>query len=88
MPVRFGIDGTLKLAKLMHVVSIAGFAAVGLLYGLGHFYYIGVTLAAVVLVYQHSIVKPDDLSKVTQAYFMRNGLVGIMIFLFTLLSLL
>lgn len=88
MPVRFGIPGALCLSKGMHVVSIAGFAAVGLLYGLGWFYYLGVALAAALLIYQHSIVKPDDFSKVTQRYFMRNGLVGILIFLFTLASLL
>jgi 4-hydroxybenzoate polyprenyltransferase len=88
MPVRFGIIGALRLAKLMHFVSIAGFVAVGVRYGLGYLYYAGVALAGAVLIYQHSIVKPDDLSQVTQKYFMRNGLVGIAIFLFTLADML
>lgn len=87
MPVRFGIIGALRLAKLMHLVSIAGFTTVGVLYGLGYLYYTGVALAGAVLIYQHSIVEPDDFSKVTQQYFMRNGLVGIAIFLFTLASM-
>ena len=43
-------------------------------------------LAAGVLVYQHSLVADEDLSRVTQGYFMRNGLVGMAIFLFTVLS--
>ncbi|MDR3589930.1 MAG: UbiA-like polyprenyltransferase [Negativicutes bacterium] len=88
MPVRFGISGALRLAQVMHVGSIAGFTAVGMLYGLGGFYYIGVALAGALLIYQHSIVKPDDFSRVTQPYFLRNGLVGIMIFLFTLAGIL
>ncbi len=88
MPVRFGIGGALRLAKLMHAGSIAGFAAVGALYGLGGFYYVGVALAGALLVYQHSIVRPDDFSRVTQPYFLRNGLVGIMIFLFILAGIL
>ena len=55
---------------------------------LSYIYYCGVVLAALVLYYQHSIIKPDDLSEVTQTYFMRNGLVGISIFLCTLIDLL
>lgn len=88
MAVRFGVQGALGLARLMHTVSIAGFAAVGILLNLPLLYYIGVTLAAVVLVYQHSLVSPGDLSQVTQRYFMRNGLVSILLFVFTVTSLL
>ncbi|MGI6091474.1 MAG: UbiA family prenyltransferase [Veillonellaceae bacterium] len=87
MPVRFGIQGAMNLAKGMHFISIASFVAVGILFNLSWIYYIGVVLAAVVLAYQHSIVSSTDFSKVTQAYFMRNGLVGILVFLFTFASL-
>lgn len=87
MAVRFGIDGALKLSRCMHAISILGFAAVGTLLGLHFIYYIGVILAALVLIYQHSIVSPDDLRQVTQRYFMRNGLVGILLFIFTVISL-
>ncbi len=88
MPVRFGVEGALTLSKLMHAVSTVCFAAVGILLNLMWIYYIGVIVAAVVLLYQHSIVNSRDLSRVTQAYFMRNGLVGISIFVFTLMSVL
>ncbi len=88
MPVRFGVAGALRLARLMHAASVAAFAATGWLAGLGPWYYAGVVLAAAVLVYQHSIVAADDLSRVTQAYFLRNGLVGVALFLFTVVSLL
>jgi len=88
MPVRFGVAGALRLARLMHAASVAAFTATGWLAGLGPWYYAGVVLAAAVLVYQHSIVAADDLSRVTQAYFLRNGLVGVALFLFTVVSLL
>ena len=88
MPVRFGVTGAMKLSKIMHIISIASFLAVGLLLNLSYIYYCGVVLATLVLYYQHSIIKPDDLSEVTQTYFMRNGLVGISIFLCTLIDLL
>lgn len=88
MPVRFGVDGALMLSRIMHAISIAGFAGVGLTLQLTWIYYVGVVLAAGVLVYQHRLVTASDLTKVTQAYFMRNGLVGILIFIFTLISLL
>ncbi|KYZ76866.1 4-hydroxybenzoate octaprenyltransferase [Anaerosporomusa subterranea] len=87
MPVRFGIDQALVLAKLMHSLSISGFIAVGVMLGLGWPYFTGVLLAAGVLVYQHTIVSARNLSAVTQKYFMRNGLVSIFVFLFTLISL-
>lgn len=86
MPVRFGIQGTLLLAKAMHVASILFFALVGIMLNLQLIYFIGVGMAAVVLVYQHSIIRANDFSKVTQAYFMRNGLVSILVCLFTLVS--
>ncbi|MBC8014355.1 MAG: UbiA family prenyltransferase, partial [Sporomusaceae bacterium] len=77
VPVRFGVQGALNIAKAMHVISILGFFAVGHLMHLQWIYYCGVLLAAAVLVYQHSIVSATHLKKVTQAYFMRNGLVSI-----------
>lgn len=88
MPVRFGVQGALTLAKLMHAISITGFTLVGLLLNLHYLYYTGVVAAALVLLYQHSIVSPGDLSRVTQTYFMRNGLVGILLFIFTIIALL
>ena len=49
-------------------------------------YFIGVAIAAATLVYQHRIVSPTDFSRVTQVYFMRNGIVSIAIFVFTWIS--
>lgn len=87
MAVRFTVKGALKISRWMHGMSLACFFAVGVLLNLSGAYYIGVLIAAAVLVYQHSIVAPTDFTRVTQVYFMRNGLVGIFIFLFTFVGL-
>jgi 4-hydroxybenzoate polyprenyltransferase len=88
MPVRFGIPGALTLSRYMHAFSIGCFWLVGYQLQLGAIYFGGVVLAALVLIYQHRLVRDGDFSRVTQAYFMRNGLVGIFILLFTMLNFL
>lgn len=87
MATQFTVPGALKIAKGMHCISILCFIAVGVLLNLAAVYYIGVVIAMITLVYQHSIVSAEDLTRVTQVYFMRNGIVGISIFLFTFASL-
>ena len=83
---KYGAAGALNIARALHVVSIVCFVAVGLMIGLGKMYFVGVAIAAAALVYQHAIVRPNDFREVTQAYFMRNGIVSIAIFIFTWLS--
>lgn len=87
IPVRFGVEGALKISKFMHVISIFGFVMVGFLLQLHFIFYFGVLLAVAVLFYQHLIISPNDLSQVTQRYFMRNGLVSVLLFMFTVISL-
>lgn len=87
MATQFGVAGALNIAKAMHLVCIICFAAVGYLMNLAPVYYAGVLIAAATLVYQHSIVSAKDLSRVTQIYFMRNGIVAIAIFCCTFISL-
>ncbi len=87
IPVRFGLEGGMMIAKAMHIISIIGFFAVGQLMHMQWLYYGGVLLAAIVLVYQHSIINIDNFQQVTQAYFMRNGLVSIALLVFTFMSM-
>ena len=83
----FTAAGALKIARVAHVVSMAGFVVLGVIMGLNLWYYIGVFIAAATLFYQHSIVTARDFSRVTQVYFMRNGIVSVAMFVFTWLSL-
>ena len=83
---KYGAAGALNIARGLHVVSIVCFVIVGLMLNLGGLYFVGVGIAALALIYQHAIVRPNDYREVTQAYFMRNGIVSIAIFIFTWLS--
>lgn len=86
LAVSYGAPNAFKLASAMHVICIACFFTVGIMLSLGQIYFIGVGIAAGTLVYQHRIVSPTDFSQVTQAYFMRNGVVSVAIFVCTWLS--
>ncbi len=78
-----GVSMALKLARALHAACIACFVLVGFMTGLSWPYYIGVLIAALTLVYQHRIITPYDFSSLTQAYFMRNGVVSVAMFLCT-----
>lgn len=82
----FTAKGALKLTRFMHALSVVGFIFLGITEHLNFWYFIGVAVAALVLAYQHSIVSAEDFSRVTQVYFMRNGLVSIAMFVFTWLN--
>jgi 4-hydroxybenzoate polyprenyltransferase len=86
LAVSYGAPNAFKLAAAMHVICIACFFAVGVMLALGQAYFIGVGIAAGTLIYQHRIVSPTDFSRVTQGYFMRNGIVSVAIFVCTWLS--
>ena len=86
LAVSYGARGAFCISRAMHIMSIAGFLAVGVLCHLAWPYFIGVGIAAGTLIYQHRIVSPTDFSRVTQTYFMRNGIVSLAIFVFTWLS--
>ncbi len=86
LAVTFGAHGAFQISRAMHVLSILLFVALGVMMHLTFPYYIGVGIAAGTLVYQHRIAGPTDFSRVTQMYFMRNGIVSIAIFVFTWIS--
>jgi 4-hydroxybenzoate polyprenyltransferase len=87
-PARFGIPAALRASSLVHVVTAAGFAWFGAAAGLGWLWWTGVAMTAGVLVYEHSIVRADDLSRVNRAFFTANGAIGIGLFGFALADLL
>jgi len=87
VPARYGVAFALRLSTAVHVVTFALFVWFGVLVGLGWLWWIGLALAAGAFVYEHAIVKPDDLSRVNRAFFTANGFVGIALFVFALADL-
>ena len=86
LAVTIGAHGAFQISRAMHVLSIILFVMLGVMMHLTFPYYIGVGIAAGTLIYQHRIASPTDFSRVTQMYFMRNGIVSIAIFVFTWIS--
>ena len=81
IPARFGVTAALRISRAMHVVAIATLAALAVVTALGPIYLTGVAAVAALLVYEQSLVRADDLSRVKQAFDL-NGYVGFL-YLFT-----
>lgn len=77
IPVRFGVARSLVLSRLLHGVTVACLAGLSLVTPLPWFYLVGVALVGVLLVYEQSLVRADDLSQVKRAFDL-NGYVGLL----------
>jgi 4-hydroxybenzoate polyprenyltransferase len=86
VPAAIGEVGAIRLARLLHVVSIAALAAVGVVTQAGGWYWAGVLVAGGLLLYEHSLVVPGDLSKLDAAFFTMNGMISIAFFFFVLMD--
>ena len=87
IPKFLGVRKSLYLARIFHILTVIFLYMVkGAVPGLGIFYDIGVLIAALMLVYEHSLVKPHDLSKLDVAFFNMNGYISLTVFLFTFLA--
>jgi 4-hydroxybenzoate polyprenyltransferase len=82
IPARFGIRASLALTKLLHFTSIAILVWLGVRLNLGLFYFAGVTVAAILLAYENSLIKPNDLSRLNVAFFTMNGIISVVMFCF------
>ena len=72
VPATLGVRAALRLAAACHALMIVPLMALGLVYPLGTIYFIGVTAVAALLVYEHALVRPDDLTRVNIAFFQVN----------------
>ena len=84
IPRRFGLGHALLVSKGLHACTVALLLSLFFLLRLTPVYLIGVAVVGMVLAYEQSLVKPDDLSRVNRAFFDLNGFVSIIYFLFTL----
>lgn len=77
IPARFGIARSLKIAAVLHFVMVFMLIGTGVAMPLGVAYFTGVGLVALLLIYEHRLVGPNDLSKVNQAFFQVNIVISI-----------
>jgi 4-hydroxybenzoate polyprenyltransferase len=87
VPAQFGNAVALRLAQVNHVLTVILLAAVGGVMELGWVYWLGLAVVAGLLIYEHSLVSPTDLSRVNLAFFNINGYIAVTIFTATLVAL-
>jgi 4-hydroxybenzoate polyprenyltransferase len=85
---RFGVRGVFGGARAMHLLTVAALVVAGLGLSVGVAYWIGVAAAAALLVYEHALVRPDDLRRLDAAFFTMNGVISIVFFAFVLVDVL
>ena len=79
VPARFGIAPALGAARVCHALTVAAFATLGWLMGLGALYWLGVLAVAGLFIYEHSLVSPTDLSRLDIAFFNVNGYIAVIL---------
>lgn len=87
IPVLLGTKGALRFSEVLHIFSIVFVITAGFI---GHFnflYWIGAALFTGLVIYQHTIVKPNDLSRVNLAFFTTNGIASVVFACLTIVSL-
>lgn len=82
MPADFGVRAALIVARWLHVGFVACLTVAGVMLFAGRWYEIGLMMTTLLLVYEHRLVKPDDLSRVNAAFFTANGIVSVGLFVF------
>lgn len=88
IPSVMGVPKALRVSELLHLVSASCIVAAGFYGGFHWLYWIGVVVFAGMLIYQHSIVKPNDLSKVNIAFMTANGIASVVFAVFVIADLL
>ncbi|WAU79061.1 4-hydroxybenzoate octaprenyltransferase [Streptomyces sp. Qhu-G9] len=88
VPARFGIPAAIWGARGCHAVTTGLFVWYALATGAGAFFWLGLVVVTAAFLYEHSIVRPHDLSRVNRAFFSVNGFIGIALFVCALLDLL
>ena len=87
VPARFGINGALYGARAAHTVTVLLLGWYAVLTDAGWAFWLGLVVVCCAFLYEHSIVKPGDLSRLNRAFFQLNSFVGVSLFAFALLDL-
>lgn len=83
-PVRFGIAASLHISQLLHSLAIICLCVFGIAAGLHWVYFTGVAVFSLLVLSQHRLVSPENLSRIDAAFFIRNGLASFLFFFFVL----
>jgi 4-hydroxybenzoate polyprenyltransferase len=88
IPARFGVPAALAISAIMHAGTVLALVMAGFAAGMGAIYYLGVAAVLGIFVFEHSILRPSDLSRLDVAFFNLNGYVSLIYFAATLTQVL
>ncbi|KAF0179565.1 MAG: 4-hydroxybenzoate octaprenyltransferase [Nitrospirae bacterium] len=88
IPQRFGVRNSLYISRCCHCVTFMLLLYSGIYFELNDAYWLGMIAVGGLLLYEHSLIKPDDLSKLDLAFFNMNGYISVTVFVFTLIDIL
>ena len=88
VPAKLGVAGSLRLAMLCHAVMVGLLALLPFVFELGWIYWLGIAAVAALLIYEHSLVRPDDLARVNMAFFNVNSIISVGLLVVTVLDML
>jgi len=86
IPQRFGVRRALFLARTFHILTWILLLVTAVIFDLGIVFHIGLILVGMLLIYEHRLVKEDDLSRLNMAFFNMNGYISLTVLVFTLLD--
>jgi 4-hydroxybenzoate polyprenyltransferase len=87
IPSMLGANRALRVSEFLHVLSFASIITAGVLGKFSWFYWAGAAIFGYFLFYQHTLVKPKDLSRVNRAFFTSNGIASVIFSLFVLIDI-
>lgn len=86
LPARYGTAPAIAIARVLHLLTVGMLTLVGIGIGAGPVYWAGVCVVALLLLYEHSLVRPGDLSRIDAAFFTMNGVLSVTFFAFVLVG--
>ena len=84
----FGVHGAIWAARILHIATVGFLLWAGELLDIGVFYWLGVAAVAVLLIYEHALVRPSNLRRLDAAFFFVNGIISLTFFAFVLVDVL
>ncbi len=88
IPAKLGVRKALFVSRLFHLISVILLVVFAYVLNAGIWFWIGIALGSALLLYEHSLVKENDLSKIDQAFFTANGFFSVILLFFALINFL
>ncbi|MBM31785.1 MAG: 4-hydroxybenzoate octaprenyltransferase [Chloroflexi bacterium] len=88
IPVKFGLKNSILISRLLHLITLIFLLLMGINLELQLIYWIGFSIISILFIWEHSLVKVNDISKLNMSFFTMNGLISIVFSIFTISEIL